>query len=396
MTFYEIIGLIAAIIGIISFAWLIHEKYFPIKRISWRNAEKGAEQICIKMAQDDFDPSLIFGIGRGGSIMGSLISGCLGHRPLLVVDRKYVWSEKGRSEDLIFRVNIPNKYIQNVLLVAGEAHSGRTMNFYYDYFKNLKARRIKRAVLLFETGCPTHVEYKGMITKRKNLWLPWRFSNKYITSDMECGDRDECKPHIKLYLIRHAETTAGENIFVGKTDYPLTINGIEQALDAGRKFSSKQIARIYSSPSGRALMTAKIINHFLHDSDLIIDEGLQELDYGKWDGLNRTEIIKNYGKEYELWQIDPHKNCPPEAESPDDVAERLYNFLTKIQNTYYLANKGSEIIVVTHKTAIRLLLAKIELIPLKEYRKIYIPNCAVHTLSFSGKKWEVMEKINYH
>lgn len=396
MTYYEIIGLMAAIAGIITFSWLISEKYFPIKRISWKKAEKGAEQICTKMARDDFDPSLIFGIGRGGSIMGSLISGCLGHRPQLVVDRKYVWNEKGRSEDLIFRINIPNKYLQNVLLVAGEAHSGRTMDLYYDYFKNLKAKQIKRAVFLFEKGCPTHVEYTGMKTKRKDLWLPWRFSEKYITSDMECGPRGECESQIKLHLVRHAETTAGEDIFVGRTDYPLTINGIEQALDTGRRFSSKQITRIYSSPSDRALMTAKVINYFLHNADLIIDDDLRELDYGKWDGLLRRVIIEKFGQEYELWQADPHKNYPSEAEPPEEVAERLFNFLKKIEKTHCLTNKGSEIVVVSHKTAVRLLLAKIEHIPFRDYRKIQMQNCAVHTLIFSGKKWEYSGELNFN
>ncbi len=396
MTYYEIIGLIAAIAGIISFGWFFYEKKFPWKKVSWKRVERGAERICREMViKNDFKPSLIFGIGRGGSIFGSIISGCLGHCPQLVVDRKYTWSDKGRMEDLIFRVNIPEKYLPNVLLVAGEAHSGRTMNLYYDYFKNMKAGQIKRAVFLFEKGCPTLIEFKGMKTTRKDLLLPWMFSKNYIRSDMQCGPKDECETRIILHIIRHAETSPGDGMFVGRTDYPLSIRGIEQALDVGRFLSSKKIARIYSSPTERAIKTATILHHFVPDADLTIDESLREMDFGEWDGLPRKEIAKRYFHAYEKWKENPSQNIPENAESPEIVGERLHQFLKKVEKVHYQSTRGSEIIAVSHKTAIRILLSKIELLRLRDYRKIKAPSGSVHTLTFSGNKWEFSGKLNY-
>ena len=393
MTYYELISLIAAIVGIISFTWLVYEKKFPLKKISWKKVQKGSEHICQEMVNNAFKPTLIFGIGRGGSILGSLISGHLGHCPQLVVDRKYVWSDKGRKEDFIFRVDIPKKYLSNVLLVAGEAHSGRTMDLYYDYFKSMNAGQIKRAVFLFEKGCPTHVEFKGMETSRKELRLPWMFSKNYIRSNMECGPKNNCKTEIKLHIIRHAETTAGEDVFLGKTDYPLSIKGLEQSLNSGSLFAHKKIIKVYSSPCERAIKTAKIIQHFIPGSDLIIDELLREIDFGKWDGLPRKEIKKLYSNDYEKWEEDPSKNIPEGAESIENVSERCYQFLEKLEKTNSAKNE-IEIIMVSHKTTIRVLLSMIEFMRLSEYRNINVPNCSVHTLSFSCKKWEINNGID--
>lgn len=135
MNVYEIFGFISAIATIISFGWLLYEKRKPLRRISWRSAKKAANKIADQLVKDKYYPSLIFGIGRGGAIFGSMISGSLGHCSLVVVDRKYNWSSKGRVQEILFHINIPVEYLKSVLLVAGEAHSGTTMDRYYDYLK---------------------------------------------------------------------------------------------------------------------------------------------------------------------------------------------------------------------------------------------------------------------
>lgn len=96
------------------------------------------------MGVDGFSPTLIVGIGRGGAIMGAMISGCLGHRPLVVIDRKYVWREGRRIDDMILRLHFPSNFLDKVLLVAGEAHTGSTMRLYHSYFTEIGAKMIRR------------------------------------------------------------------------------------------------------------------------------------------------------------------------------------------------------------------------------------------------------------
>ncbi|MEM3592967.1 MAG: phosphoribosyltransferase family protein [Candidatus Micrarchaeia archaeon] len=179
----EIIGLILGLIGAISSLWYIYEKLLPGRRLSWRFAQKAAKRIAEELTADDFSPTIIIGISRGGAIMGALISGCLGHRPLVVIDPKYTWKEGYRFDDMIFNVDIPQNFLEKVLLVSGEVHSGNTMKFYYEHFKKVGAKSIRRATLYYEKMAPIKVEYKGLESTKQNILMPWMFTKQYIRED---------------------------------------------------------------------------------------------------------------------------------------------------------------------------------------------------------------------
>lgn len=179
----EIIGLILAIIGTISAVCYLWEKFYPIRKLSWKFAEKTAKKIAKELTADNFSPTLLLGIGRGGAIMGGLISGCLGHRPLIVIDRKYTWKEGDRFDDMIFPVDIPQDLLERVLIVAGEVHSGNTMKFYYEHFKNIGVTSIKRASLYYENGAIIQVEYAGLKSFKKKIIMPWIITKEYIRAD---------------------------------------------------------------------------------------------------------------------------------------------------------------------------------------------------------------------
>ena len=181
--YLEIIGLVLGIIGAISALWYFWDKLFPIRRLSWKFAEKTSKKIAEEMTADNFSPTLIVGIGRGGAVMGALISGVLGHRPLVVIDRKYMWKEGDRVDDMIFPINIPQNLLERVLLVSGEVHSGNTMKIYHKHFKELGAKLIRRATLYYEKGATVKVEYKGLESTKKDILMPWMFTKQYIRAD---------------------------------------------------------------------------------------------------------------------------------------------------------------------------------------------------------------------
>ena len=112
--------------------------------------------------------------------MGALVSGCLGHRPLFVVDRNYRWEKGVRLESLIFNPQIPEELLEAVLIIAGEVHAGTTMRMYHDYFNQIGARCIKRAALYYERGATIEVDYIGVESSRKEIQLPWQFSPEYV------------------------------------------------------------------------------------------------------------------------------------------------------------------------------------------------------------------------
>lgn len=175
---FQVLCFLLSIVGAITSIWFIVEKIFKRKRLSWRSAEKSAETITGQMTCDAFLPSLIVGIGRGGAIFGSIISGYLGHRPLLVIDRKYTWKEGRRLDDMILHIDVPKEMLTDVLLVAGESHTGNTMKLYFDYFHRLGAQSIKRATFFLQEGCTEKIEYIG-IQSKVDRRMPWMSSQHY-------------------------------------------------------------------------------------------------------------------------------------------------------------------------------------------------------------------------
>ena len=174
----EVVSFVLAAIGAVASVWFVYEKLFPLRRLSWKRAEKAALAVAERLGVDGYSPTVIVGIGRGGAVFGAMVSGCLGHRPLLVIDRKYTWVEGRRTDDMIVKLRLPRELVQRVLLVAGEAHTGNTMRLYYDHFQKIGAGEVRRAALLYQAGCTEPIEYVG-VTSPRDLRMPWMFTKRY-------------------------------------------------------------------------------------------------------------------------------------------------------------------------------------------------------------------------
>ncbi|MBI4744574.1 MAG: histidine phosphatase family protein [Actinobacteria bacterium] len=271
MTGLEITGLVLGLIGAIASAWFLYDRVFPVRRLSWRSAQKAAVCISERMRQGAYDPTLIVGIGRGGAIVGALISGCLGHRPLLVIDRKYMWMDGRRTDDMVLHLQLPPGLIEKVLLVAGEAHSGNTMRLYHDHFVRLGATSIKRAAYFVQKGCTEPIEYIGIHSNR-DLLMPWMFTRSYVRdsrSEHEARAVGHCRTSMltadaalkTCFIVRHGESTdndAGDR-YSGITECFLTEVGLQQAEGVGRFLQLEGIQKVISSPMKRAIATARKI-----------------------------------------------------------------------------------------------------------------------------------------
>lgn len=174
----DIFYLFLSLIGTIASIWFLVDRINRLKRLSWKSAEKSAIHIASSLGSDDFIPSLIVGIGRGGAVFGALISGCIGHKPLLVIDRKYAWVDGRRFDDLVLKLSLPKELLSKVLLVGGEVHTGNTMKLYYDYFIQIGANEVRRGTFLLQDGCIEKIEYWGIKSKLDRR-MPWMFSKQY-------------------------------------------------------------------------------------------------------------------------------------------------------------------------------------------------------------------------
>jgi probable phosphoglycerate mutase len=382
----EIIGLILGIISAIAAFFFFKDKFIPYKRISWRYAEKSTERISQQMIKDEFIPTLILGIGRGGAVMGSLISGVLGHKSLCVIDREYTWVDGRRKDDMLLHTTFPSEVIEKVLLVAGEVHTGNTMRKYYEYLKNIGAKDVRRATLLFEKGSTEPVEYKGIET-HKDLRLPWMFTEKYLRGDRR-EEAEKCnikkvffKGEKAVFLIRHGESVdnAAGDRFSGITDSELSELGRQQAEKIGKKLRHCSTSYIVTSPMKRAKDTARLIHEYT-GGDIYIDNRLKEINYGDWEGLTKDEVSNKYPDIYERWNEDPALTTPPNAEMAEDALNRAYSYWKELESRM-IAEGINIAVVVAHKTIIRLLLCHLQNLPIKDYRGIHLPNSSITIIS---------------
>src|ERR1700749_4606912 len=94
----------------------------------------------------------------------------------------------------------------------------------------------------------------------------------------------------RLYLVRHGTTTLNvENRYRGRRDIPLDAQGYQDAVDAARHLSGMGLAAVYTGPLRRTIATAQIIADEARVPDIRILHGLNNVDYGAWEGMTAEE-----------------------------------------------------------------------------------------------------------
>jgi probable phosphoglycerate mutase len=161
---------------------------------------------------------------------------------------------------------------------------------------------------------------------------------------------------IKLYLARHGKPDMDDRIkrYIGRTDVPLSAEGIAQAEDLSRRLVGKGIAAIYTSPLARCKDFAHRIAAKLGLSPVIVLEELAELNLGAWENRSIEEIKARYSQEYEERGNNLGEYVTPGGESFVQCQERAVKALHSI------AYKGLDALIISHAGVIRSLLCYVE------------------------------------
>jgi broad specificity phosphatase PhoE len=157
----------------------------------------------------------------------------------------------------------------------------------------------------------------------------------------------------RVFLVRHGATTlSAEDRFAGSTDVPLGADGRRQAERLAERLAEDPIAAVYCSPMTRTVDTAAILAA-PHKLELQKREGLREIDHGHWEGLRRSDVEAQFQDEYAAWEEDPFTFAPQGGESGVQVIARALPAMREI----VLAHAGQQVLVVSHKATIRLIIA---------------------------------------
>lgn len=159
----------------------------------------------------------------------------------------------------------------------------------------------------------------------------------------------------RVFMVRHGATVlSAEDRFAGATDVALSDEGREQTRRLAQRLSGEKIGAIFASPLGRTVETAQILAK-PHKLEVQTRDGLREISHGRWEQLTRREVEERFPEEAAEWEKDPYTFAPVGGESGLAVTARALPVLIDLVRKHPAQN----IIVVSHKATIRLLLSSL-------------------------------------
>jgi len=175
---------------------------------------------------------------------------------------------------------------------------------------------------------------------------------------IETGARPTAMPTdvCRLYLVRHGTTTMNvENRYRGRRDIPLDAQGYQDAVDAARRLSAVGLAAVYTGPLRRTIATAQIIADEARVPDIRILHGLNNVDYGAWEGMTAEEAAMFDPEAFGLYGGSPSRAVCPVGERLSDAQQRMVAALALIGSRH----AGESVAAITHAVMIRLAFAKL-------------------------------------
>ena len=188
------------------------------------------------------------------------------------------------------------------------------------------------------------------------------------------------KVSLRIFLLRHGETTHSRHgAYCGTTNPDLTPAGEDMARAFADAYSKKvEWQAVYVSPMKRTVQTAQ---PFCDSTglDMRIEEGLKEIAYGAWEDREPADVRHQYEQDYIRWLTEPAWNAPTGGETAVQVASRALPVITRIEAKYADGN----VLVVSHKATIRIILCSLLGIDLGRYRdRIDTPAGSISIIKF--------------
>jgi len=186
-----------------------------------------------------------------------------------------------------------------------------------------------------------------------------------------------------VIFVRHGESElhVGGNLFCGDLDPALSRLGVEQAKAARASLVrvAPHVDRVLVSPRLRTRQTADLL---VPGRGVEVVENLRELSFGKWEGMTKEEARDLTPEAYAAWDEDSYRNGPPGGESGEAALPRLEAIVDRLSD-----HAGETVLVVSHTTYLRLLLALLLDTPLGLARKrLEITFASVGILDLEDRK----------
>ena len=181
---------------------------------------------------------------------------------------------------------------------------------------------------------------------------------------------------LTLYFLRHGQTPLSRgDVFCGSgLDPELTPEGLEMAQAFVNAYHDADWRAVYSSSLRRSITTAQPLCHAL-GMDLQVRAELNEIGYGRWEGLTKEQVDREFHDEYIEWLADPAWHAPTGGELAVLISRRALQVVEEIRQKFTDGN----ILLVSHKATIRIALCSLLGIDVGSFR--YRLGCPVGSVS---------------
>jgi len=153
---------------------------------------------------------------------------------------------------------------------------------------------------------------------------------------------------VAFVLVRHAATAWNEEgRLQGMTDTVLSPRGEADARTWRLPVPADGWKR-FSSPLCRARRTAELLQPAVA---VTVEARLREMSFGAWEGRTLPELRETVGEAFIATENKGLDFQPPDGESPRAVMQRIAGWTAEI------AAQGEPVVAITHKAAIRAVLA---------------------------------------
>jgi probable phosphoglycerate mutase len=190
-------------------------------------------------------------------------------------------------------------------------------------------------------------------------------------------------------LLRHGQTPMSvQKRYAGRSDASLTDVGIQQAAAAAKRLTSVGLNAIVTSPLLRTVQTAQEVAA-VTGTAVVTDDGFRETDFGAWEGLTFAEVRERWPAELAAWLADPEV-APPGGESFTDVSVRVTAALHRV----LAAQAGQTVLIVSHVTPIKMLVAAALLAPPAALYRMHLDVAALSEIDWYADGPAVLRSFN--
>ena len=162
---------------------------------------------------------------------------------------------------------------------------------------------------------------------------------------------------MRLILVRHPKPLCEKGICYGRLDLGCQPQALLEAVHRLGKLVPA--ARVFASPAKRARDLAALLS-----ADIVVDDRLQELDFGDWEGRRWQDLGR---AAIDAWRVGLPDSAPPNGETLTAMAARCASWLES------LSPSDNPVLAVTHAGPIRLITSLLNGEPLLAHFAVAIP-----------------------